>query len=467
MSPSRSFPSRPGLRLPLSWLVISLCALACASGGGSGGEAVGPYGWGATPRQEAQPEPAQAAQPDAEPAAEPDVPQDSEQGSEPASDEGAVVAEQTTAEPAPPSQSFGDSAINPSDYLPWPVGPEEPAEWHVLSPKHSDRGDTLSVQNPTEGLRIEDTIIQASPRTAMILYEHRGPFEDVVLQDVILRVEPGMLPSDRAYWGLRGYDVIDMLLDRVEITGFGKVTPKHDEGHAIYLNLRGSFTLEGGNIHHNGGQGLQLVNRPAESNFPPGPAEGFIALRNTLFLENGFNPDRGGFQVSIFGTGQDVRMQDVLIAAGHDRTEYPNGMTGGGLVIEAERFDEWGKRPVWYRPVELPPDFEMPFTQGDVELVRVHIHQRAANRPIAQIKGCRSLTVRECTFGEGRIEIDAPDKPGRDSGSIVWQGNSGPAVVYLRGERMGPASTDFVIEPVAAEPGAAETPAAPPEGPGD
>ena len=455
MSSMHLVTTRRGFTAPLSWLVVSFCALACASDGGSGGEPVGPYGWGRATQRDAPPE-APAATAEA-----PESPAPQEQSS----DSEAPPAGDSLAEPAASPEPTVDSTLDPSDYLPWPVGPEEPAEWKVLPSKRD--GDTLSVQNPTQGLRIEDTLVQASPRTALILYEHRGPYEDVVLQDVILRVEPGTLPFDRSYWALRGYDVIDMLLDRVEITGFGKVTPKHDEGHAIYLNLRGSFTLEGGEIHHNGGQGLQLVNRPAESNFPPGPAEGFILVRNTLFLENGFNPDRGGFQVSIFGTGQDIRMQDVLIAAGHDRTEYPNGMTGGGLVIEAERFDEWGKKPVWWRPAELPPDFEVPFSQGDVELVRVHVLQRAANRPIVQIKGCRSLAVRECTFAEGRVEIDAPDKPGRDSGSIAWQGNKGEAIVYLRGERMGPASTDFVIEPEAAESSAEEAPAAEPEKPGD
>lgn len=399
--------SGPG-RLARAVLLAPLGSLACASGGG---QAIGPYAWDERPEA---PRPAPA---------------------------------QESVEPASraPDPASG-SALDTSAYLPEPVGPQAPDEWKVVGPKRTDWGDTISVQRPTEGLRIEGTIVQASPRTAVILYEHRGPFEDVVLQDTVLRVAPGTLPLDRSYWGLRGYDVIDMLLSRVEITGFGKVTPKHDEGHAIYLNLRGSLTLEGCDIHHNGGQGLQLVDRPAESTFPPGPALGFVAVRNTLFLENGFNPDRGGFQVSIFGTGQDVRMQDVVIAAGHDGTVYPEGMTGGAIVIEAEPYREWGGRPVWWRPEVLPEGYETPFTQGDVELVRVHVLHKSPNRPVVQIKGCRSLTVRECTFAEGRIDIDAPGKPGRDSGKIVWQGNRGPAVVYVRGERKGTAGEDFVVE---------------------
>lgn len=413
-------------------IALFLSLVACSSdGGGTTADAVGPYAWGepaAARRAEAGDEgttPVLVAEREAPSAA----------GSREVEVEAPVASLEPTGEP--------DFA----GFLPAGIGPEAPDQWKIIPPKRTDWADTFSLQRPTEGLRIEDTIVQASPRTAIILYEHKGPYEDVVIEDSILRVEPGTLPLDRSYWGLRGYDVIDMLLRRVEITGFGKVTDKHDEGHAIYLNLRGSLTLEGCDIHHNGGQGLQLVNRPAESNFPPGPAEGFIAVRDTRFLENGFNPDRGGFQVSIFGTGQDVRMNNVLIAAGYDRTtSYPDGATGGGLLIEAEAFREWGRKPVWWRPEEMPEDFVIPFTQGNVELVGVHVHHRAPNRPIVQIKGCQSLVVRECTFGEGRIELDSPSKPGRDCGRIVWQGNRGQAVVYVRGERMGPADHDFVIE---------------------
>lgn len=407
-----------------AFLATTLVLAACSSSSGSSADAVGPYVWSERPAPAPEP-PSDETQAPPAPVARPASPE------------------------APEGQAPAyTSELDSREFLPAGVGPQAPEKWKIIPPKRTDWGDTFSVQRPTEGLRIEDTIVQASPRTAIILYEHRGPYEDVVIEDSIVRVQPGTLPLDRSYWGLRGYDVIDMLLRRVEFTGFGVVTPKHDEGHAIYLNLRGSLTLEGCDIHHNGGQGLQLVNRPGESNFPPGPAEGFIALRNTRFLENGFNPDRAGFQVSIFGTGQDVRMQDVLIAAGYDRvTQFPGGMTGGGLLIEAEAFRDWGRKPVWWRPEELPEGFEIPFTQGHVELVRVHVHQRSPNRPIVQIKGCQSLTVRECSFGEGRIELDDPTKPGRTSGRIVWQGNRGPAVVYVRGERMGPADQDFVLEP--------------------
>ena len=338
-----------------------------------------------------------------------------------------------------------NSTLTTSCGLPLEVGPEAPEEWKVIPPKKT-WGDSLAVQRPTEGLRLVDTILQASPRTGMIFYERQGPFEDVVIENSIVRVEPGTLPLDRSYWGLRGYDMIDMVLRRVEITGFGKVTPKHDEGHAVYVNLRGSLTVEGCDIHHNGGQGLQIVNRPAESNFPPGPAEGEITIRRTRFLENGFNPDRGGFQVSIFGTGQNVRIQDVLITAGFDGTEFPDAQTGGGLLIEAEAYNEWRKKPVWWRPDELPEDFEIPFTQGEVELVNLSVQHENANRPIVQIKGCEALYVRECNFGPGRIDLDSPNKQGRDCGKIVWQGNSGPAIVYVRGERMGRADEDFVIK---------------------
>jgi len=297
------------------------------------------------------------------------------------------------------------------------------------------------------GFTLVDTIVQASARTAFICYQNGGPYRGTTLRNSILRVEPQTLWLGRSYWAFRGYDMIDTVLERVEITGFGQITDKHDEGHAIYLNVAGPLTIADCAIHHNGGQGLQLVNRPAESVLDRGPAEGAITIRNTSFRENGFNPDRGATQVSIFGTGQTISMEDVEIVAGHDDTPYRGGWTGGALLIECEGYDpSRPKRAVWWRPDELPEDWEMPFSQGRTELLRVRMFHEKPNRPLVQIKGCEELIVRDCRFGEGRIDLDMPGKPGRDCGRIVWEGNAGPAQVFHQGRRMGTASDDFVIE---------------------
>ena len=329
---------------------------------------------------------------------------------------------------------------------------EAPDRRRVIPAKTTVTGDTLGFQTAQTDYRLVDTIVQASQRTALLFYDHKGPHRGTLLRDVKLVVEPGTLPLDRSYWALRGYDMIDTVLERLEVTGFGKVTERHDEGHAVYLNLAGDFTLRDSWIHHNGGQGLQLVNRPKESSLPSGPAAGTIRVERSRFHENGFNPDRGAFTISIFGTGQDVVLRDVEILAGHDDTVWPKGRTGGGLVIEAEAYKPDRNKIPWWRPAELPADFEAPFTQGRVELENVTIRFRDPSKSLAQIKGCRELVVRGCHFEaegelEGKIALDHPAKPGRDNGRIVWEGNTGNAVVLYRGERLGPASEDFVIEP--------------------
>jgi hypothetical protein len=287
-----------------------------------------------------------------------------------------------------------------------------------------------------------DAIVQASARTAVICYQGGGPYRNLTLRNSILRVEPNTLADNRSFWALRGYDMIDTTLERVEITGFGAKTRHHDEGHAIYLNLAGSLTIERCDIHHNGGQGLQLVNRPGESSLPPGPAAGAITVLDTRFRENGFNPDRGSFQVSIFGTGQSIHMEDVEILAGLDGT-FADAESGGALLIEAEgaRSD----RAVWWKPSDAPADATPPFTQGTVELLRLHVQHRAPNRALVQIKGCAELIVEECEFSGGRVRLDDPDKPGRPCGRIVWRGNRGDAEVFVRGVRKGRADEDFSV----------------------
>lgn len=321
---------------------------------------------------------------------------------------------------------------------------EPPGGWKVVPPR---AGDSLSLKQATSGFVVEDTLVQASPRTAFIAYEHAGPFEGIVFRNCILRVEPGTIELDRSYWAVRGYDMVDTLFENVEITNFGVVTAKHDEGHAIYLNVHGPLTIRNGYIHHNGGQGLQLVNRPRESTFPPGPALGTIRVENTVFLENGFNPNRAAFQISIFGTGQEIVMQDVVIAAGFDAALRTRGGTNGALLIEPEYFDpSHPTRLVWWRPAVLPDGFVEPFGQGRTELTRLRVYHVNPNRPLIQIKGCQELIVRDCDFGQGRIELDHPRKPGRPSGRIVWEGNRGPAQVFHQGSYLGPATRDFVLE---------------------
>ena len=321
------------------------------------------------------------------------------------------------------------------------VGPTEPERWKVLK---GGEGDTIAVtQRPAQPLEIVDTILQASTRTALICFETRGPFVGTTIRNSILRVEPGTIPLDRSYWAFRGYDMIDTLVERSEITGFGRVTPRHDEGHAIYLNVAGSFTLVDSFLHHNGGQAVQLVNRPAESVLPAGPAAGEIRIENTRIAENGFNPDRGGFQVSIFGTGQPVTLRKVEISAGQDETEFDRDRTGGGLLIEAEAA---GKRPVWWKPAKPDEDWTVPFTQGPTLLQGVTIIHRNPNKPIVQIKGCEELIVENSWFEGGKVVLDHPAKPGRNSGKIIWRGNGGDAELFLRGRRLGLVGQDFEVE---------------------
>jgi hypothetical protein len=317
--------------------------------------------------------------------------------------------------------------------------------------------DTITLRKGQADFQLRDTLVQASARTALIAYQGDGPFDRMQLSNCLFRVEPGTLPKDRSYWGLRGYDMRDTRLAGVEITGFGRPTDEHDEGHAIYFNLAGSLTLEDCYIHHNGGQGSQLVNRPGESRLPRGPAAGTILVERTWYHENGFNPDRGGFQLSIFGTGQDVFLKDVEIVAGRDGTAFPDGKTGGALLIEAEGFHDnadtcwWSDQapgkpadPAEAAQAEAPAEPEIPFTNGLVHLENVLIDHVNPNRAIAQIKGCSELVVRGSTFVSGQVNLDDPTKPGRNSGRIEWSGNQGDAEVFLRGERIGTASEDFV-----------------------
>lgn len=348
-------------------------------------------------------------------------------------------------EAAPQDAAPARAAIEIPDIESW--GPIEPERWKVAKFLPGTSSDTITLMKKERGFTIENTLVQASARTAVICYQGGGPYRGLTIRNSILRVEPKTIPLGRSYWAFRGYDMIDTRLERVEITEFGKITNMHDEGHAIYLNVKGALTLEDCDIHHNGGQGLQLVNRPAESVLPPGPAAGAITLRRTSFRENGFNPDRGATQVSIFGTGQSIVMEDVFIVAGYDQTKYPRERTGGALLIEMEGFDpNRPEKSVWWRPAKLPEDFEMPYAQGKTELTRVGIFHKDANRPIVQVKGCEELIVRDCWFGEGRIELDHPRKAGRDCGRIVWEGNRGKAVVFHKGKRLGTAAQDFVIE---------------------
>jgi hypothetical protein len=337
--------------------------------------------------------------------------------------------------PLPPLEDLG------------PRLPESPDEVKLVAFLPGPSSDTVTLKSGETGFTLENAFVQASARTAFICYQNGGPYRGTTIRNSLLKVVPETLPDDRSYWALRGYDMIDTTLERVAITGFGVLTRHHDEGHAIYLNLAGALSIEGSDIHHNGGQGLQLVNRPGESVLPAGPAAGTITVRRTAFRENGFNPDRGAFQVSIFGTGQAVVLEDVAITAGLDGTEYPGGRSGGALLIEAEAWEGRADHPVWWRPAEPPEGWEPPFAQRRTELVRVRIRHASPNRPIVQIKGCEELVVRDCDFGSGRIELDLPGKPGRDCGRIEWSGNRGDAEVWHRGKHLGPAREDFTIEP--------------------
>ena len=328
------------------------------------------------------------------------------------------------------------------------IGPIPPPQWKVIEPRSGPSSDTFSLKRSVAEFLVEDTILQASSRTGFIAYSKRGPYRNVVFRNSIVTVAPGTIPLDRSYWAIRGYDMIDTLFERVEITGFGKITPKHDEGHAIYLNVAGSLTLTSCNIHHNGGQGLQVVNRPGETVLPVGPAAGTITIRNTSFRENGFNPDRGGFQVSLFGTGQAIVLEDVEILAGLDGTPFPGDRTGGGLLIEVEAFNpRRPEKPVWWHPGRFEAGWKPPFGQGRTELTRVRVQHVNPDKSLVQIKGCQELIVTDCDFRGGSIQLDHPRKPGRDCGRIEWRGNRGDALVFFQGSPLGRADEDFVIQP--------------------
>ena len=334
----------------------------------------------------------------------------------------------------------GSNPLRPPSSVP---GSQVTGDSAILAWKPGDSSDTITLNNGMSGYTLSDTIVQASARTAFIAYQGGGPYRGTRLTNCILRVDPNTVPEGRSFWAMRGYDMQDTVLDRVEITGFGKRTGRHDEGHAVYFNVLGSLTLTDCNVHHNGGQGLQLVNRPYESTAGAGPAQGTITVQRTWFHENAFNPDRGGSQVSIFGTGQDVLIEEVEITAGHDQTIYDNGRTGGGLLIEAE-YARDDKHNAWWRPLGAPKDFKPPFTQGTVRLESVLVDHKNPNRPLVQIKGCKELLVSGCVFNGGRVNLDDPSKPGRNNGRIVWEGNAGDAIIHLAGERIGTASEDFV-----------------------
>ncbi|MEX1024554.1 MAG: hypothetical protein WD226_05700 [Planctomycetota bacterium] len=324
------------------------------------------------------------------------------------------------------------------------VGPRADA---TLVEQPAASGDAIAVTQASLDFRLENTRVQAGRRAALMFYERSGLHRGVRVVDTELSVEPGTLELDRAYWGVRAYDLVDAVFERVEITGFGVVTDQHDEGHAVYLNPLGDVAFLDCHFHHNGGQAIQLVRRPTESVEPEGPAPGTITVARTRLAENGFNPDRGAFQLSIFGTGQDVTLTDVEIIAGHDpAVDWPGGLTGGALLIESDGFQMRPRGPnTWWRPAELPADFEAPFTTGRAELTRLRIHHKNPNRPVVQIKGCRELLVTDSEFAEGDIHLDLPRKPGRENGSITWTGNRGEARVFWRGDYVGPAWQDFQV----------------------
>jgi hypothetical protein len=347
--------------------------------------------------------------------------------------------------PVPVKKELPPGAKDGPPRLPGSIpGPSALTQWKVTAWVPGASSDTIKLPPRASGFTLSDTLVQASARTALIGYQGDGPFDGTRITNCLFLVEEGTVPEGRSFWGLRGYDMRNTTLERVEITGFGRPTERHDEGHGIYFNLVGALTLTDCHIHHNGGQGAQLVNRPNESTLPRGPAAGAITVRRTWFHENGFNPDRGGFQLSIFGTGQDVVLSDVEIVAGRDATPFPGGRTGGGLLIEPQGPSETADTCWWSRGGQAQGAAELPFTQGKVVLEDLLIDQKDADRAIAQIKGCRELVVRRSEFTAGEINLDDPTKAGRSSGRIEWSGNRGEAVVFLAGALIGPASQDFV-----------------------
>ena len=142
----------------------------------------------------------------------------------------------------------------------------------VIRPKRGVSADTFALRRKEEGFLIENTVLNASTRTAFICYDHAGP---APRQPLPQRPDPtsrrGPCPTTARTGACAGYDMVGTVFHGVEITGFGKVTPHHDEGHALYLNLAGDLTLIDCDIHDNGGQGLQAVNPPERVVAPQRP----------------------------------------------------------------------------------------------------------------------------------------------------------------------------------------------------
>jgi hypothetical protein len=322
------------------------------------------------------------------------------------------------------------------------------ADWEEIVPTQDWTDYTVKESNATSGVVREQQLIRSARRSGLATYT--GVLhEDWTLRDVTVVPAEGV----RTLWGMRVYEISDWLLERVEIAYMGVPGDggrSGREGHAFYGNVAGDLTFDNCWIHHNRGQAIQVVARPRSGT---APAVGKLTVRNSLLQENGFDSDRAAFAVTVHGPGSeyDVELEDVRIEAlrlpdhqGHDGRVRNSR---GGICIAP--VGNLPNEPVWY-DAEDPP-----FTNGRVTLNNVLVAMRRPAQALGLFRGIRELEVTGCAFygGEGsEVVIDAPGKPGRDCGRVVWKGNQGDATLVYRGRALGPVSGDYELEPPKGDP---------------
>lgn len=118
---------------------------------------------------------------------------------------------------------------------------------------------------------------------------------------------------DGPLWGSRCYNVDDFQCTRSEFTKIGNFNGTHQfEGHAIYHNQLGPFFMSRCFVHECLGQGVQLVWRAHETLLEDEP-EGDVVIHKCHFRNCSMHADRGSYPISVFDTGQGVKMRKVNV----------------------------------------------------------------------------------------------------------------------------------------------------------
>lgn len=306
--------------------------------------------------------------------------------------------------------------------------------WEVVAPTKSYGSWTLQWKGDGPPEVLERTVVKAASGGIAAHKGHKHP--DYVLRDVLIEPAEGFFPL----WGVRAYEIAGWTLERVEIRGMGG-KPGKPEGHAFYGNVAGDLSFLGCSFHDNKGQAIQVVARP---NAGTAPAVGHMLVRDCVFAENGFDSDRAGFQLSVFGPGPhyDVSILNTRIQAlGLEPFTGPEGgewNSRGGLCIAPVH----GRTnlPAWF------DEKEPPYTNGKVVIEGLTIEMKRPYQPMALFRGIRELEVHGSTFqGGGMVVIDPPGAAGCDCGYVVWEGNRGDAVLWYHGEKVGPVSGTYVF----------------------